>query len=249
MVFLFMMKALFLKELILMKKPRYMRHVSLLAIAFFTFAQLSAQKDHTIKLKAFTALKVYDRITLTLEKGDSNILVIHGNNAYELQYTEIGELLRLKIDPDQGAVDGKIVATLFYTEQLKLINANANATIQGNNTLEQEDCEVHVQEGGMISLKVAMESVNVKAITGGAISLSGTSATQNISVSTAGHALNKSLKTKETSVMAMGGGLAEINATDLVQAQTKAGGTIKVYGNPKKIEENTTYGGQLLLMQ
>jgi hypothetical protein len=226
-----------------------MKLKSILVVVLFVFWETFGQQGNAIPLQVFSELKVYDRITVTLEKSNINALLVHGNNAFELQRTENGELLKLRIDPDQGAINSELNATLYFTGPLKLISAETNAFIQNKGTLKGESCELQAQDGGMIKLALAMTHIKGKAVSGGTITLSGSCAEQEMSVNTAGSVLNKELISKETAAVAMNGGLVEANATELIQAQTKAGGTIRVYGKPKKKVKDTTYGGVFLLME
>ena len=41
------------------------------------------------------------------------------------------------------------------------------------------------------------------------------------------------------------GGSAEVSASVLVDARVTAGGTIRIYGNPKEIKRKTTLGGTI----
>lgn len=226
-----------------------MKLKSILVVVLFVFWETIGQQGKAIPLQVFSELKVYDRITVTLEKSDTNALLVHGNNAYELQRTENGELLKLRMDPDQGAINSVVNATLYFTGPLKLIHAHANAYIKSEGGLAGEACELVAQGGGMITLELSMAKIRAKAVTGGAISLLGSCTQQEVSAGTAGSVLNKELVSKETVAMAMTGGLVEVNATELIQAQTKAGGTIRVYGKPKREVKDTTYGGIFLLME
>ena len=45
------------------------------------------------------------------------------------------------------------------------------------------------------------------------------------------------------------GGNASIYATNYVKADVKAGGTVKVYGDPEKMDEKTVYGGKIERVQ
>lgn len=228
--------------------PMKTRPLTVFAIFIF-MTGLGQEVPQSIALKPFSELKVYDKIILTLEKSDTDALLVHGNNAYELQRTENGELLKLRMDPDQGAINSEVNATLYYSGPLRFITAHANAIIKNTGNLTGETCELQAQGGGMITLNLTMTTVRAKAMTGGGISLTGECVQQEVSAVTAGTVLNSAFLSKETVAMAMGGGLAEVNATSVIKAQTKSGGTIKVFGKPKKKVMDTTYGGELLLME
>ena len=52
--------------------------------------------------------------------------------------------------------------------------------------------------------------------------------------------------TQQTTVTVNAGGLANVYATDLVDAKTRAGGTITIFGKPKQINEKTVAGGNIV---
>ena len=55
----------------------------------------------------------------------------------------------------------------------------------------------------------------------------------------------RSSKVKFTTVKVNAGGNASVYATNYVKADVKAGGTVKVYGDPEKMDEKTVFGGKV----
>ncbi len=53
-------------------------------------------------------------------------------------------------------------------------------------------------------------------------------------------------KSAQTSISVSAGGNAEINASVLVDAKVKAGGSIYVYGKPEQINKETLFGGKII---
>ncbi len=229
-------------------KPKKMKNTSaLLFILFIAFSGFS-QRKNTKELDEFTQVKVYDRIEVTLVKSNENKLVITGDDQDEVRISNKKGLLKIRMEFDNFLQGHEAKATLYYTEELTLIDANENAKIKSKNTLSGSHMEIKAQEGGKVSLKVAMTDVFVKAVTGGEISLDGKAKSQEVMVNTGGEIYNKSLHTKETTIVVNAGGRAEIKATEKVVAKVRAGGSIFIYGNPKDVQRDKVFGGKIKLM-
>jgi threonine dehydrogenase-like Zn-dependent dehydrogenase len=91
-----------------------------------------------------------------------------------------------------------------------------------------------------------MTFLNVKAISGGVVQASGNSKNQNIDINTGGQYKGKELHTEKTDVIIRAAGEALVHATKEVTAKVRAGGSVYIYGNPEKVDENTVFGGKIV---
>jgi hypothetical protein len=185
---------------------------------------------------------------VTLIKGEENKLYLSGENREDVKVFENNGVLKITMDLDQFISSNTVAVELYYTEDLTIIDANENAKIISNGTLKGTKLEIKVQESGIVSLVLDMEYVLVKCNTGSEITLSGTTIIQDVSVNTGGKVYHKELFAKETSVTVLGGGYAEVHGTEKVIAKVKAGGSIKVYGKPKIMDKDDTFGGKIAVM-
>ncbi|SIS42363.1 Putative auto-transporter adhesin, head GIN domain [Zobellia uliginosa] len=222
-----------------------MKKIKLLVLALFISAGIWAQKSNTKTLEKFNELKVYDRIIVKLVKSNENKLVITGDDKDEVNISNKNGLLKIKMEFDNFLDGNEANATLYYTEELTLIDANENASIQSDETVKGERVEIKTQEGGQIELKVDIKDLYTKSVSGGEVTLSGSATQQEIMVNTGGKTYNKQLDTKETTVVVNAGGRADVNASDKVSAKVRAGGSIYIYGNPKSIEKDKVFGGRI----
>lgn len=85
-----------------------------------------------------------------------------------------------------------------------------------------------------------------KAVSGGRIEVSGITKNQDVQVNTGGFFEGDLLKTEQTTVQVSAGGNAYINASEYVNAKVRAGGTIRIYGKPKAIDQQTVLGGTIV---
>lgn len=204
-----------------------------------------AQKTNTKSLETFTELKVYDRIIVSLVKSNENKLVITGDDRDEVNISNKNGLLKIKMEFDNFMDGDEARGTLYYTEDLILLDANENAKIISEETFKAPKVEIKGQEGGVIDLKVDLDEVYVRAVSGSEVTLTGTSKKQDISVNTGGKAYCKDLNTTETAVTVMAGGRADVKATEEVNAKVKAGGSIYIYGKPKSVKKDKVFGGKI----
>lgn len=204
-----------------------------------------AQKATTKKLDKFTELKAYDRITVTLVKGNENKVVVSGDDKDEVNISNKNGLLKIKMEFGNFMDGDEATATLYYTEDLTLIDANENAKIKSDETFKGGRVEIKTQEGGKIDLKVSLKDLYAKSISGGEVTLAGTAKVQEVTVNTGGKAYHKNLNTEETTVVVSAGGRADVKASEKVKAKVRAGGSIYIYGNPKEIDSDKVFGGKI----
>ncbi len=218
---------------------------------YFTFLLLVittvsfSQRTNTKVLEKFNELKVYDRIIVTLVKSNENKLVISGDDKDEVSISNKNGLLKVRMKFDNFMDGDEAKGTLYYTEELTLLDVNENAKINSDETFKATNVEIKAQEGGVIDLNIETNNVFVRSVSGSEITLKGNSTKQEISVNTGGKAYNEELKTKETEVVVMAGGRADVRASDNVIAKVKAGGSIYIHGNPKNISKDKVFGGKI----
>ncbi|CAM3469744.1 head GIN domain-containing protein [Zobellia roscoffensis] len=222
-----------------------MKKLGFLALALFVSAGVLAQKKNTKDLDKFTELKVYDRIIVSLVKSNENKIVITGDDKDEVSISNKNGLLKIKMEFDNFLDGNEAKATLYYTEDLMLLDANENAKIRSDETVKGDRVEIKTQEGGHIDLKVNIKDLYAKSISGGEITLTGSAVQQEVMVNTGGKVYNKQLDTEETSVVVNAGGRADVKASDKVVAKVRAGGSIYIYGNPRSIEKDKVFGGKI----
>ncbi|MDF4203791.1 DUF2807 domain-containing protein [Maribacter sp. SA7] len=221
---------------------------------FFTLTLLSiltvvAQGNTTIPLEKYTELRVYDRISVTLVKGEENKIEIATADKKELSITENDGRLRLKMCSGESVLNTILNLKLYYTEALSVIDANKNSRIISTGLVIGTDLEIEAQDASTITLNIAYNNVSSKSVSGSEIKLSGTSSDQEVMINTGGKLLNKGLKTKNSTVIVLSGGSAEVYASESVIAKVKAGGTINIYGNPKSVDKDDTFGGKIAILE
>ncbi len=209
-----------------------------LIIAQVSFAQVSKN------LGDFDELKVFDQISVEIVPSNENKIEITGKRSQDVEVVNNNGQLKIRMKLEK-LLSGEDVVIKLYSSGLRSIDVSEGSYVESAATLSQSSLELIAKEGGQIKLNVELKKLNVKAVTGGRVIVSGSADNQDINIGTGGKVEAKELVTTQTSVKISAGGEADVNATDLVDANIKAGGDVTVYGNPKEINEKTTLGGSV----
>ncbi|RVT79958.1 DUF2807 domain-containing protein [Flavobacterium sufflavum] len=218
-----------------------MKKVFLVAIAIVsqaTFAQV------TKKLGDFNAVKVFDKLTVKLIASTENKVVISGAREKEVEVVNNNGELKLRM-PFPKLLSGNDISIKLYYKNIDGISASEGSSVSSDAVFKQTIFDLNAKEGAKINLKVDAQKVNVKAVTGGIIELSGDAVNQDVVIMSGGVLKSRNLHTSQTTVSLSAGGNAEINASTLVDAKVKAGGTVSIYGKPKQINQETILGGKI----
>ncbi len=210
---------------------------------------VAAQEKTTKDLEKFTEVKAFDRIEVTLIKSDKNQVVLTGEGQGDVDIENKKGLLKIKMD-FENSMDGEDVeAKVYYTEELTLVDANEGASIMSEGTFKASEARIAVQEGSKVEMKVDVENLFVKSTSGSEVTLSGNSTNQEVVANAGGKVFNSELNTETTKVTVNAGGAAEIKASTLADAKVRAGGSIEIHGNPKKIERDKVFGGKIKVVE
>ncbi len=221
--------------------------VFLLMLVVFQSAEGQDEKI-TQELQKFTTVKAFDGLSVNLIKADVNKAVITGVNTKKVAIVNNNGVLKVRMEIDKIFSGYRTFVDLYYTENLVVIDVNEDARISSEQVIVQDILELKSQEGGEIDISAEVEQLLIKSVTGGVINASGTADLQDVNINTGGVYDGKALKTKFSTIAVNAGSNAAIYATDYVKATVKAGGEVKVFGDPAKMDEKTVFGGKITRM-
>lgn len=225
-----------------------MKKVVTLAIALLNGAVLMAQENTiTQNLDEFDEIKAYDRLNITLVKGNENKAVISGDDTDDVKIVNKEGRLKVRMELDNTLDGNETEITIYHTNVLELIDANEGAKIKTKNPLNAKYLTLRSQEGGEIHTDVDTRNLNAKSVTGGKIKVTGSADNQEIMVRTGGNFDGQYLNAKQTDVTILAGGNAIVKTDEYVDANVTAGGTIEIYGNPETVKEDKTLGGEIIV--
>lgn len=222
--------------------------VTMLLFLFTVLPIQSQNETITKELDAFTEVKAFDGLSVTLIKSNVNRAVITGANTKNVVVVNNSGILKIRMEVNKLFSGYRTFIDLFYTGNLMVLDTNEDARMTSKEMIRQDVLELKAQEGGELIITAQVEQLLIKSVMGGIIAASGNSHNQDVQINTGGIYKGKDFKTKFSTVNVNAGSRAEIFATDYVRASVKAGGEVLVYGNPAKMEEKTVFGGKITRM-
>lgn len=195
----------------------------------------------------FKTLKVYDLIQVELIKSDTNKIVISGENAENVVVNNKNGTLKIKMEFAKIYDGNNTHVTLYYTT-IDAIDANEGSKIASKEEIKQFEIDLKAKEGSTINLHVNVNYINVKAVTGGIIEVTGIAKKESISLLTGGAFKGEKLQSEHSDVSIHAAGEAAINASKIVDIKIRAGGDVFIYGKPETVNENKILGGRVKMM-
>lgn len=224
-----------------------MKNIILLAAALISSTFFYAQNSSkTVEIEPFNEVKVFDGISVTLIKSDENKAIISGEDISDVAVVNRNGRLKIRMEIDKVFTGHRSFVEVHYNGRIDVIDVNENAYVSSDDTIEQTTIDLKAQEGGEIDVILDMEKVNVLSISGGKIETSGESVSQDVVINSGGQYEGDDFKTEQSFIRVSAGGTGYVNASELVEARVRAGGTVRIYGDPKVIDKKTFLGGKIV---
>jgi hypothetical protein len=218
-----------------MKKIVY----SLLLISSIAFAQTEKNVGD------FTKVTAFDKIDVTLIPSTENKVKLIGKNYNEVELVNKNGELKIRMPLTKMLSGETISATVYYTK-LEAVEANEGSRIGAKDAISALNFNIICKEGSEIKLtNLQADRLQVRVSQGSIVTVIGDVKNQDILSNSDGKYDGQDCKTQQTVVTVNAGGMANVYATDLVDAKTRAGGEITIYGKPKQIKEKKIAGGTI----
>lgn len=221
-----------------------MKRVFLMSIAWLGMQTAFAQTV-TKNVGDFTSVKVFDKINVQLVASSKSQVQISGEKANDVQVINKDGDLKIRMQTTKTLQGSVVNVTVYYNKGLQEIDANEGATVTNSGKIKSNSLALNVQEGASINVSLDVQKLSVNSVTGGVVQTSGKATTQGVVINTGGKYNGKDLTTSQTTVAINAGGSAEVYASKVVDAKTRAGGTIDIYGSPATVNKKTNLGGQI----
>ena len=210
----------------------------ILFIAQFSFAQI------TKPLGDFNKVTAFDQIEVLLIESNENKIILNGNGSEEVELINKNGELKIRM-PLTKLLSGDNVSVTLYFKNIDAIEANEGSRISSQVVFKAIAFDIIAKEGSQIKLNLDVDKLTVRSSNGSNVNVSGKAKNQDAIINSGGELDAEDLITAQTSITANAGGEANIYATDFVDAKTRAGGNIKIYGKPKQINKKTVLGGTI----
>ena len=222
-----------------MGKGFFMR-ILIIILFVSSFAQSQA-----LKLGEFNEVRVFDGIRLTIIPSEADSLVVEGKNKSYLSVKNKNGRLYIRMDIKKRLGGFNTTVALFNSNLLETICANEGAFVSSQDVLFQPSITLKAQEGAEIEALLDVQKVKTKTGSGGIVSLKGAAKVQDHSAVTGGIVKAETLDSEQVEVRVKAGGKAAVRATELAEIKVSLGGTVRVYGEPKKLVQSVAIGGNI----
>ena len=210
----------------------------ILFIVQFSFAQI------TKTLGDFNKVTAFDQMEVLLIESSENKIILNGNGSEEVELINKNGELKIRM-PLTKLLSGDNVSVTLYFKNIDAIEANEGSRISSQAVFKAIAFDIIAKEGSQIKLNLDVDKLTVRSSNGSNVNVSGKAKNQDAITNSGGELDAKDLITTQTTITANAGGEANIYATDFVDAKTRAGGNIKIYGKPKQINKKTVLGGTI----
>ena len=218
---------------------------NLAILLMFSCSLLFAQEPISKKLGDFNSLKVFNGLTVELQKSNTSKIEITGSKSENVTIKNSNGILKIRLKFPESIMVEDVKIKLFYSDNIDVIDANEGAEIFSDEVIKQQHLEVKVQEGARINLSVDTKYLTVKTVSGGIIELTGATKNQTIEATTGGIYEAYNLNSKESFVTAASGANVEIKTSEVLDAKVRFGGTIFYKGTPEVLKTKKIIGGTI----
>lgn len=216
----------------------------IILLLFMSCASISYAQEITVKLDNFTEAEISKGLKVNFTQAEENKAVITGSSRDNVDLQVKNGILKVSINLDHLWNEDNTVVNIYF-KQLLNVEAKQNSKIDLCGKITQPMIKLRVQEGSDIKANLDVENLYASAVTGGNLHVIGNAVKQEIDVKAAGDFKGENLIGTDVEVSIAGGGTASVFSKAYVNAKVRAGGTIYIYGDPEKIDEQTTFGGTI----
>lgn len=199
--------------------------LAITALAAFNLA--AAQK--TTALNDFKRLTVGADLHVKLVKSNENKLVTEGAEEGELEIDN--ERGRLTINGDAGQI------TLYYKDAPESITAASDAEVYGNDEIKTAQLSITAASDAKVDLRVNVQRLSTTANSDAQVSLTGKASEHQVALSSDARLHGQDLLTENTNIVMSSDASADITANGNVKATVSSDGSLKIYGNPKHVDQ------------
>lgn len=207
---------------------------------------LNSNAQVTKDMGEFTEIRTTNRIKVELIPSSKSEIILENRDEKNVSLVNKNGKLAVKNNIKELVSDSdyKITVKVYY-KTLNAIEAESGSYIVGSKTLETTKLTLKSNSGSQIDLKIKTKNIDAKVFAGATIKLDGKADTGALIANAGGFidAKNVTFDTVDATVNA--GGKIDVKAIESINATTRAGGNVTIYGNPKTVTEKVTAGGNI----
>lgn len=220
-----------------------MKNIALATIALITF-NLQAQVEKNVG--DFSEIRTTNRIKVELIPSTENKVILNSEDEGNVSLVNKNGRLAVKNNIKELVSDSDFkVSVKVYFKNLNTIEAESGSYIFSTKEIESSKLKLNSSSGSQLDIKINVKNVEAKVFAGATMELEGKADTGTLIANAGGFIDAKNLNFTSVDATVNAGGKIDVKATETVNATTRAGGNINVFGNPKTITEKTTAGGNI----
>lgn len=211
----------------------------LIAISVFSIGFAQTEKN----VGDFTKVTAFDKIDVTLIPSTENKVLLKGGNSSDVELINLNGELKIRM-PFGKMLSGDDISATVYFKKIDAIEANEGSRVACNEEIKAVGFNIITKEGSeVVLLKLQTEKLYVRTGAGCIVTIKGTAKNIDGLANSGGKFDGQYCKSEQATVTVNAGGIIHVNAINLVDAKTRAGGEIVIYGKPKQINEKKVAGG------
>ncbi len=192
----------------------------------------------------FTTVKAFDRIQVELIPASESKVEISGTGKENAQVVNKDGELKIRMTTDKLMTGDGVKAKVYYSKELSSVQGSEGSIVTGKAKIDTGLLFLNAKEGAKVNVEVDVQKITARVNSGGEITVSGDAVEQDIVITSGGKYNAKEAQSKNVAVAINAGGNAVINASGMVNAKTRAGGVIDIYGGPE-VSPQTLAGGKI----
>jgi len=212
-------------------------------------AQFSSEKGNGNLVKQdreighFTAISAGTGLDVYVVQGDKEAVTVETDeNLQDNIITEVrGNKLVVKIeDRIRRAKAKSVYITLIDVNEISI---SSGCDFETKSTLKVKELDIEVSSGAGAKLDIHADKLSCSSSSGSGTDLWGTANYFYAKASSGSHLDARELTAKICKAKASSGARVKVNASEEIDASASSGGSVSYYGNPTKVDVNTSSGG------
>lgn len=195
---------------------------------------------------SFSKVTAYNQITVFLIPSTENKVEISGFNAEKVELIIENDELKIKF-PTENESEGNDILAKVYFVKLTAVEANDGCNIGASGLIIATNFEIIGKESSKIKLNLKADKVTARISQGSKLDLTGSTENLEVVANNASQVFAKDCVVKQANVNANAGGEIYVNASQVVDAKVRAGGSIFIHGKPKKVNKQMILGGDIIM--
>lgn len=226
-----------------------MKKITILLMLILALANISRTRAGDLKeMKAFHSIVVSSEIiaelVLSKEEAIEPAFKIASND--DLIAEVVDSVLRLRMKTGRYE-DGDLKVRIHYTRDPKMLEANDRAQIWSEEDLYLDgDLTVKLYNGGEMRFRLFCDSLNATLSQGSVIYLTGKTRALQVKVSTNATFSGYEFESQYAFATASSTGKAKLSVSKSLDANASTKGFIGYVGDPPRVKEKTSLGGEIL---